>query len=389
MIAILDTGDPTRVSGGQSAFIRNILPSLDHDVALVGATPATRFLGGWRHVTVGGRPYPFLSIAHLSPPGVRPLLPLRSRCCAGVFAHYHQIDGLADLVYVHSTEMALPFAVFKSGKPLVLHLHGAGHPLEHSRYDWAQRQWFMGPYSRLMRTVFTAAKAVISVDIQGLALSESLGGPRECVRIPSCYDNKVFLPGDKAAARNRLGLPEDALVVAFVARLEKGKGTPLLVPLLKALRERGRDCRLLVAGDGSQRSVIEHEALGAGFSDMVACLGWLDERRLAEILRASDVFLLPSSQEGISIAALEAMGSGVPAVVSRVGGLAEVVKDGANGFLVDGHDVAALVGPIERMADDPIPPSKIVESVRDYAGEAVARRISSLLDEVMLSSRGR
>lgn len=101
------------------------------------------------------------------------------------------------------------------------------------------------------------------------------------------------------------------------------------------------DARMILVGDGPDATVAEQMAVKLGLRDRVTFLGVVD--RVAPILRAANLFLLPSETESFGLAALEAMVSGVPVIASNVGGIPEVVEHGTTGYL-------APVGDVERMA---------------------------------------
>src|SRR6185295_8016936 len=97
--------------------------------------------------------------------------------------------------------------------------------------------------------------------------------------------------------------------------------------------------RLLLAGDGPEIATAERAARDAGVADRVHFLG--EQEDVERVYAASDLFLLPSEHESFGLAALEALACGVPVIGTDSGGLPEVVKDGATGFLVEVGDVAA------------------------------------------------
>ena len=102
------------------------------------------------------------------------------------------------------------------------------------------------------------------------------------------------------------------------------------------------DARLVLVGDGPEAPVAEQTAASLGVLDRVTFVGVVE--RVAPLLQAADLFLLPSASESFGMGALEAMASGVPVVASDVGGLPEVVEHGITGYL-------APVGDVDRMAE--------------------------------------
>lgn len=115
------------------------------------------------------------------------------------------------------------------------------------------------------------------------------------------------------------------------------------VEILASVVRKGIKTRLVMVGDGSERTNAEHRAHCLGVHDQCSFVG--KQPRIVDYLSASDVLLLPSEQESFGLAALEAMACEVPVVASRVGGVPEVVTDGETGFL-------SAVGDVDKMADD-------------------------------------
>ena len=115
------------------------------------------------------------------------------------------------------------------------------------------------------------------------------------------------------------------------------------VEILARVLKKGIKTRLVMVGDGSERTNVEHRARCLGVEDKCSFVG--KQPKIVDYLSASDVLLLPSEQESFGLAALEAMACEVPVVASRVGGVPEVVTDGETGFLSE-------VGDVDKMAND-------------------------------------
>jgi len=143
---------------------------------------------------------------------------------------------------------------------------------------------------------------------------------------------------DPHACRDGLA-PSGHRVITHMSNFREVKRVKDVVRIFARIR-RAMPATLLMVGDGPERSDAEQEAEQLGVTESVRFLGRLD--RVATILQATDLFLLPSQSESFGLAALEAMACGAPAVASRVGGIPEVVEDGVSGILEPPGSVEAM-----------------------------------------------
>ena len=141
---------------------------------------------------------------------------------------------------------------------------------------------------------------------------------------------------------------------------------------------------LLMIGDGPDRDDAEREARDLGVADDVRFLGRIDS--VASLLRASDLFLLPSQSESFGLAALEAMACGVPVVASRAGGLPEVVEDGVNGILEPVGSVEAMgrraVDLLRNGARHASMREAAIENAHRYSADRIVPMYEQLYEEV-------
>ena len=159
--------------------------------------------------------------------------------------------------------------------------------------------------------------------------------------------------GSRAATRAALGLGPQTLTLVIVGNLIPYKGHgDLLAALGQAAPRLPPDWRLLIVGrDEGIASSLQAQAAELGIGQKVC---FLDTRNdVPEILNACDIGVLCSHQEGFSNAVLEGMASGLPMIVTDVGGNAEAVLDGECGIVVPPHDPARLADAIVRLANDP------------------------------------
>jgi N-acetyl-alpha-D-glucosaminyl L-malate synthase BshA len=136
--------------------------------------------------------------------------------------------------------------------------------------------------------------------------------------------------------------PDGEPLLVHVSNFRPVKRPVDCVEILARVLKRTRT-RLIMVGDGSERSLAEHRARCLGIYEQCSFVG--KQPKITDYLSASDVLLLPSEQESFGLAALEAMACEVPVIASHVGGIPEVVTDGETGFLSE-------VGDVEKMSAD-------------------------------------
>lgn len=157
-------------------------------------------------------------------------------------------------------------------------------------------------------------------------------------------------PG-RALARRLLGLSPETPVVLAVGRLLEQKGHRYLVQAVPDLLARAPDLAVVVVGHGPLSDRLRRQARELAVDRSVHLTGHRTDARM--LLDAADVFVLPSRQEAMPLAALEAMDAGLPVVATDVLGSAEVVVDGETGLLVRPDDAAALARAVGGLLDDP------------------------------------
>jgi glycosyltransferase involved in cell wall biosynthesis len=239
-----------------------------------------------------------------------------------VDAHYAYPDGAA------ASRLARHL-----GAPFVLTVRGSD--LEVLAQNASQR----GPIQRTLRE----ARAVVAVSRSLERRAIELGAARDRVHVvPNGVDVGRFRALDRSAAREGLGLPAAGRILLAVARLDPVKGLDFLFEAMAALRAQseGAGVTLHVVGEGPERRALESAIARLGLGDAVTLHGAAAPEALPLWYAAADVVCLTSHSEGCPNVVAEALACGRPVVATAVGGVPDMVQDGANGFLISRRDAA-------------------------------------------------
>jgi glycosyltransferase involved in cell wall biosynthesis len=240
------------------------------------------------------------------------------------------------LINAHN-QTSLHYAVLGkrvSGAKVVLtnHGQGKGSPRDPGGLEW-----------RLTDAIVTVSRAVAErMDARALG-----------ARITTIH-NGVEIPAagrPRTETRAELGLPTERVVGIIAARIDHLKGHDTLLRALALLRKRRMPANLtvLIAGDGVERASREALARELGLGpDEVRFLGFRSD--VADLLAASDIFVLPSLTEGLPLSVLEAMAHRLPTVATPVGGIPELITQGGNGLLVPVNHPRALADALATLA---------------------------------------
>lgn len=183
-------------------------------------------------------------------------------------------------------------------------------------------------------------------------LERGVGQADRFAVVPSGIDLDRFR---KARANGKIvpdwfGCPSSAHIVGSVGWLTSVKGHRFLVDAIALLKNEHHNLHLVIIGAGEQHEALLRQAEQAAISHAVHLLGHRED--IDTCLAGFDSFVLPSLNEGMGRALIEAMAAGLPVIASRVGGIPALIEDGKNGLLVPAGDSSALADAIRKIGDD-------------------------------------
>ncbi len=236
----------------------------------------------------------------------------------------------------------------------------------------------VGPAQRRMEKRILAGPArFMTVSSYARRTLVAAGGNDDCfTTLPVPVDPARFTPPDREP---RSG------VIGFAGRPnDPRKNLPMLFDAVRILRDRGNNVELHLTGEAN--GDLDRAAKALEIADRIHWQGWLPDDGLPDFFRSLDVFVIPSFQEGLNIAGLQAMASGVPVVSTRCGGPEDYVIDGETGFLTD-IDAGNLADAVERLTGDRQLRSALGANARrvaenDYSLEGFHRGLATAWQDV-------
>jgi len=253
------------------------------------------------------------------------------------------------IVHTHTSKGGFVgrFAASMAGVPLIVHtMHGFAF---HERSSLSKRLF----YSTLERIAAVRCDQIVSVSEFHRQWAIELGICKrwKILTIPNGVGDHVAQVAAPLTLRRQLGLSDNHLMLLTMARLAPEKGLDHLIQAAALLRLAVPHCRLFIAGEGPDRLKLERLISDLDISDRVTLLGYRQD--ITELLAVSDIVVLPSLREGLSISLLEAMAASKPIIASNIGSHHEVASQGNIAKLVPPADVLALTNTILELIRNP------------------------------------
>jgi teichuronic acid biosynthesis glycosyltransferase TuaC len=223
----------------------------------------------------------------------------------------------------------------------------------------------------------------VSEKLRESMIATGLNGDNIEVIYPG-VDHDVFRPRDRTAAKAALGV--SGPLVVSVGSIDNNKGQSYIIGALPQLP----NVTYMLAGEGPMRAELQNKVAELGLEDRVHFLGSLNQQTVSDLLAAADVMCLPSANEGLSNAWLEALASGTPLVICDAGGAYEVMTDPVQGEIVS-RDIGAIAAGIGRVIAAGSDRQAISNSVAHYTwakkGENLMAHYERLISAFNLRSR--
>ena len=273
------------------------------------------------------------------------------------------LKGQVDILHIHFSERGstlrlsiLTLIAMAFRKPVIMHAHGCEFHTFHASLPQALKQlmnWMLQKCTYLI----ALSESWKEFYINNCDLTEE-----QVVVLP----NPVEIPENVPDRTNS----QQKINIVFLGRIGKRKGVfDLLEAFAKITPEQRAQSELILAGIG-QVEQANHLAEKLSLKEHVTFAGWVDPAKRSELLSKADVFLLPSYNEGLPMALLEAMSWGLPVITTPVGGIPEVITHNETGFLVNPGDVQQLAEALQSLIEN--------KSLRLKLGSAARQRVAPL-----------
>jgi glycosyltransferase involved in cell wall biosynthesis len=241
---------------------------------------------------------------------------------------------------------------------------------------------------RPMGLLFRRVDRLIAVSQAAADFCRLLGFPEKRIAVVpngvdlSCFHGQI----DAFVMREELGIGAEPLVVTAL-RLVKRKSPDLLISAFARVLEVVPNAKLVIAGSGREEDNLSRQIKDLNIPNSVFMVGGLTKEKVAQLMAAADVFVLPSKMESFGLALLEASATGVPVVCSDAGGVQEVFQDGFNALLYSPGDDNAMAKAIIRLIQDRELARKISANAMKTAGrftwEMAAEQTLRVYEEVL------
>jgi D-inositol-3-phosphate glycosyltransferase len=305
---------------------------------------------------------------------------------AGVVAFAESEEAQYDLIHSHYWLSGLVAEklrqAWRPDNPAAIPIVQMFHTLGHMKNRIAQSEAERAPQSRIdgeCRVIDLADRVIAATTAEYAQLHWLYGADMAKIAvIPPGVDLERFVPIPKDTAKGRAGIPQEHQMILFAGRVEPLKGIDTLLKAMALIQKHCPDtvenvCVAIIGGDpwaetpDAEMARLKEMRMELGMESLVTFLGAKDQDILPNYYAAAEMVIMPSHYESFGMVALEAMATGTPVIASEVGGLAFLVRDGENGFLVPSRDPEALAERIFTLLNDPNCRRQLGQQARQHA----------------------
>jgi glycosyltransferase involved in cell wall biosynthesis len=265
------------------------------------------------------------------------------------------------------------------------------------REHLARHGWLLRPKQLSHRLMYRAGarlvNGIIAVsDETARSFQRTVGhvGDRVTVVCNAVDTDRYPASIDRDAVRAGLGFTRQDHVMTMVGTFKRQKGHVHLLDAAASVAGQLADLHIVLVGDGELAEDVRARVTALGLGDRVHLLG--TRRDVPELLAASDSFVLPSLWEGLPVALVEAMASGLPVIATDVSGTSQVMVAGATGWLIPPGDAGALGRAMVELVSDPARASHLAEAAAAraaaFGAQAQADRLAALFRRELPGARG-
>jgi len=289
-----------------------------------------------------------------------------------------------DIVHTHTSKGGFVGRVAArwAGVPIIIHtVHGFA-------FHEASSPYALKFYSMLERLAAHCCDSIVTVSKFHCDWAQKLGisDPAKCLAIPNGIDaTRVKARKSRASVRDKLAIQKDEIMCFTAGRLAKQKGLDILLHALAGIK-RPHLIRAIIAGEGPDREKLEQLRDDLHLQDTVNFVGF--RKDLGDLLHASDIVVLPSLREGLSISLLEAMAAGKPVITTDIGSNLEVSRNGQLARIIRVGRTSELARAILELAADEnerrrLGERGLAEFQKYYTDEAMVNAYMALYDRLV------
>lgn len=382
-------------TGGTTGTIKRFLKYSRFDCLLVGSTnDYTVKVGKWQKVDIEGKFYDFLPIAR----SWKEIIPSKITLFVGSLLFYKRIlekfrgKSMNIMIFVdRQCYTALRYITARDKKINAIYkMTDAKNPLEDSSRTIAKFRTLQEVYFKyFFKPLLEDSRLIFSIDDKCRSFCEktliTTEDRKKIIDLNHYVDFSELLKfyNDAQVSPNR---KKESKKLIFWGRLAVVKGLDLIISALQKLCNNGEDYQLEIVGDGEERPGLERLVSRLQLSKRVTFHGKQPIQKIAALAKNADVFVMSSHSEGVPTSMLEAMSFGLPIVSTNVGGIASLVSENKNGYLLNSRDPEAYVQAIRKAAD--LDRDAVMTFGREYvslnhSAEAIVNEMDKYIEAVI------